>query len=307
MNHDSYSDDYIRSILTTVKTIAVVGASANDVRPSFFVMKYMLDKGFEVFPINPGHAGKEILGRMTYASLADLPPLVARVRRLFDLDADAEAISAALGADPALAPSVAAEPGMRVPGCLDPHELLIRAMLGQQVSVASARTALTRLVAALGEPAELGGTTWRLFPTAAAIAERGGEVLRGPAARVAAAIGTAEALATGDLRVDIDVPRDELRQALLARPGIGPWTAGYVAMRVTGDPDVLLTGDAALRAGAARLGLPAGARELERRGATWAPWRSYASMHLWRAAVGSVAHPARSVVGARQVRAAAAR
>jgi predicted CoA-binding protein len=73
MNHDSYSDDYIRSILTAVKTVAVVGASANDVRPSYFVMKYMLDKGFEVFPINPGHAGKEILGRMTYASLADLP------------------------------------------------------------------------------------------------------------------------------------------------------------------------------------------------------------------------------------------
>jgi predicted CoA-binding protein len=73
MNHDSYSDDYIRSILTAVKTVAVVGASANDVRPSFFVMKYMLDKGFEVFPVNPGHAGKEILGRMTYASLADLP------------------------------------------------------------------------------------------------------------------------------------------------------------------------------------------------------------------------------------------
>jgi predicted CoA-binding protein len=73
MNHDSYSDDYIRSILTGVKTVAVVGASANDVRPSYFVMKYMLDKGFDVFPVNPGHAGKEILGRMTFASLADLP------------------------------------------------------------------------------------------------------------------------------------------------------------------------------------------------------------------------------------------
>ncbi|GLI25880.1 putative 3-methyladenine DNA glycosylase AlkA [Agromyces rhizosphaerae] len=255
------------------------------------------------------------------ASLADLPPLVARVRRLFDLDADAEAISAALGADPALAASVAAEPGMRVPGCLDPHELLFRAMLGQQVSVASARTALGRLVAALGDEAELAGATWRLFPDAATIAERGGEVLRGPAARVAAIVGAAEALAAGDLRVDVDVPRDELRAALLAMPGIGPWTAGYVAMRVTGDPDVLLTGDAALRAGAAALGLPSVARELERRGATWAPWRSYASMHLWRAAsahtagpvsstgttVESIAGPARSVVSGRQVASAAAR
>jgi len=79
MNHDTYSDAYISSILTTVQTIAVVGASANEVRPSFFVMKYMLDKGFRVFPINPGHAGKEILGQMTYASLADLPEPVDMV------------------------------------------------------------------------------------------------------------------------------------------------------------------------------------------------------------------------------------
>ncbi|MFZ2099251.1 MAG: CoA-binding protein [Oricola sp.] len=79
MNHDSYSDDYIRSILTTVKTIAVVGASANDVRPSYFVMKYLLAKGYRVFPINPGHAGKDILGQTTYASLADLPEPVDMV------------------------------------------------------------------------------------------------------------------------------------------------------------------------------------------------------------------------------------
>jgi uncharacterized protein len=73
MNHDSYSNDYISGILNSVRTVAVVGASANDVRPSFFVTKYLIDKGFTVFPINPGHAGKEILGRMTYAKLADIP------------------------------------------------------------------------------------------------------------------------------------------------------------------------------------------------------------------------------------------
>lgn len=79
MDHDHYSDDYIRSILTGVKSIAVIGASAKDVRPSYFVMKYMIDKGFTVFPINPGHAGREILGRMTYASLAELPEPVDMV------------------------------------------------------------------------------------------------------------------------------------------------------------------------------------------------------------------------------------
>jgi predicted CoA-binding protein len=72
-NHDSYSDDYIAGILNTVKTVAIVGASANDVRPSFFVAKYLIDKGFTVFPVNPGHAGKEILCRMTYAKLSDIP------------------------------------------------------------------------------------------------------------------------------------------------------------------------------------------------------------------------------------------
>ncbi|WP_353809458.1 AlkA N-terminal domain-containing protein [Agromyces sp. SYSU T00194] len=257
---------------------------------------------------DPHEPGVRVTARL--ASLADLPPLVARVRRLFDLDADVDAISTALAGDPALAGAVAAEPGMRVPGCLDAHELLFRAMLGQQVSVASARTALTRLVDALGDRVDLDGAQWRLFPSAATIAERGAEVLRGPAARVASIVGTAAALASGDLRVDVDVPRHELREALLAMPGIGPWTAGYVAMRVTGDPDVLLTGDSALRSGAARLGLPADARALAGRGADWAPWRSYASMHLWRAAagapggtaVGSVAGTAGSVVPARQVR-----
>ncbi|MDO9307400.1 MAG: CoA-binding protein [Mesorhizobium sp.] len=73
MNHDAYENAYIAGILNSVKTIAIVGASANDVRPSFFVTKYLIDKGYEVYPINPGHAGKEILGRMTYAKLADVP------------------------------------------------------------------------------------------------------------------------------------------------------------------------------------------------------------------------------------------
>jgi predicted CoA-binding protein len=79
MNHDAYDNEYISGILNGVKSVAIVGASANDVRPSFFVTKYLIDKGFSVFPINPGHAGKEILGRMTYASLADLPEPVDMV------------------------------------------------------------------------------------------------------------------------------------------------------------------------------------------------------------------------------------
>jgi len=248
------------------------------------------------------------------ATLADLPPLVARVRRLFDLDADAVAIDEALGADPAFAASVARAPGMRLPGCLDPHELVFRALIGQQVSVAAARTALARLASDLGERVHLDGPPsarpgderapeevptrrgdahsppWVLFPTAAEIAERGGEVLRGPAARIRTIVDVAARLASGELVVAPERERHDLQAELLAVPGIGPWTAGYLAMRVTRAPDVLLVSDLALRNGAARLGLPSEPRELERHGARWAPWRSYASMHLWRAAASADRH-----------------
>lgn len=228
-----------------------------------------------------GASGLDVEARM--ATLADLAPLVARVRRLFDLDADSVAIDDALAADPALAPSVLATPGMRMPGALDPHELVVRALVGQQVSVASARTALTRLADALGEPVDLDGPRV-LFPTPAAIAAEGASVLRGPAARIRTIVDVCARLASGELVVAAERERHELRADLLAVPGIGPWTAGYLAMRVTREPDELLVSDLALRNGAARLGLPADPRELAARGAAWAPWRSYASMHLWRAA-----------------------
>ncbi|MEV1130936.1 AlkA N-terminal domain-containing protein [Agromyces sp. NPDC049794] len=220
------------------------------------------------------------------ATLADLAPLVARVRRLFDLDADAVAIDAALAADPALAASVAAVPGMRVPGCLDAHELVFRALIGQQVSVASARTALGRLAAELGERvlAMSDDEPDLLFPTAAAIAMGGESVLRGPRARIRSIVEVARRLDSGELVVAPERDREELVADLLALPGIGPWTAGYLAMRVTRAPDILLTSDLALRNGAARLRLPSSAKELDAAGARWAPWRSYASMHLWRAA-----------------------
>ena len=222
------------------------------------------------------------------ATLADLPPLVARVRRLFDLDADAVAIDSALALDPRLAASVAAVPGIRVPGCLDPHELVFRALVGQQVSVKAARTALTRLAAELGERVDLGAgaddSPTLLFPTSAAIAAEGEQVLRGPAARIRTIVDVARRLDGGDLVVAAQRERAELARDLLAVPGIGPWTAGYVAMRVTRAPDVLLTGDLALRNGAAALGLPSEAAALQAEGVRWAPWRSYASMHLWRAA-----------------------
>ncbi|WOF23996.1 AlkA N-terminal domain-containing protein [Microbacterium betulae] len=218
-------------------------------------------------------------------SLGDLATLVARVRRLFDLDADPLAVDAALAAHPALAPLVVAVPGMRLPGTADPHEMLIRAMIGQQISVPAARTHLTRLVEARGDPVELGGASRLLFPAMETIAEHGPELLRGPAARIRAVAEAASALASGALSLGPGDDAVAQRTDLLALRGVGEWTADYVRMRVLGDPDVLLPGDVALRAGAAAAGLPAEPRPLVAWAARAAPWRSYLSMHLWRAAL----------------------
>lgn len=218
--------------------------------------------------------------RARVTQLADLAPLVATARRLFDLDADPIAIDRALSAHPELAPLVARTPGIRVPGAADPHEMLIRAMVGQQITVVAARTALTALAEALGERGDDG----LLFPTMEAIAAHGAEVLRGPAARIRAITGAAAALADGSLTLTVGDDGVAQRAALLALPGIGPWTADYVRMRVLGDPDVFLPGDAAVRAGATASGLPAGPAPLTAWAARAAPWRSYLTAHLWRAA-----------------------
>ena len=221
--------------------------------------------------------------RAQLSHLSDLSTLVTRVRRLFDLDADPLAIDEALARHPELADLVAACPGIRVPGAVDPHEMLIRAMVGQQISVASARTVLTSLTAALGERVDGFGELNRLFPSMTAIAEHGHDVLRGPAARTRAIVGAAAALADGSLVLSPGDDAREQRAALLAMPGIGPWTADYVRMRVLGDPDVFLPGDVAVRAGAAAAGLPTEPRALAAWTERTAPWRSYLTAHLWRA------------------------
>jgi AraC family transcriptional regulator, regulatory protein of adaptative response / DNA-3-methyladenine glycosylase II len=208
-------------------------------------------------------------------SVADVATLVARVRRLFDLDADSVAIDDALAGDPALAPLVAAAPGIRLPGSLDAEETLFRTLIGQQISVAAARTVLGRLTTELGA----GG----LFPSALQLAEHGREVLRGPATRVRTIVGVAEALVTGELTLDLATPVDEFEASLTRLPGVGPWTAGYLAMRVLGNPDVLLTSDLVILHSATALGLPGTAKGLAAYGQRWAPWRSYAALHLWRA------------------------
>ena len=229
--------------------------------------------------------------RLTH--LGDLPVLVSRVRRLFDLDADPIAVDTALSADPALAPRVAAIPGIRLPGAVDAEEMLFRAIIGQQITVAAARTQLNRLTEACGtvlestEPAadaaDATGRT-RLFPTAAQIAATGRDALVGPRAKIDTVIRLADALASGHLTLSMGDDATEQHARLTAFAGIGDWTAGYVGMRVLGNPDVFLSGDVAVRSGARNLGLPGDPRPLTAYAAGLSPWRSYLCLHLWRAA-----------------------
>ncbi|HYN90576.1 MAG TPA: AlkA N-terminal domain-containing protein [Thermoleophilaceae bacterium] len=209
--------------------------------------------------------------------LRDLTAAVARCRRLLDLDADPLSISSRLEqGDGPLAPLVRRRPGLRVPGCVDGFELGVRAIVGQQVSVPAARTILGRLVAAYGEPLpEPDGALTHRFPSPAALAELDLAALPFPRTRAQALRSLARLVADGDLSLGPGADSSDTLAALQGIPGIGPWTASYVAMRALGDPDVFLPGDVGIRHALERLGGPISDEE-------WRPWRSYAVVHLWR-------------------------
>ena len=209
---------------------------------------------------------------LTLGDLRDLTVAVARCRRLLDLDADPVAVDSVLGAGP-LAGHVAARPGLRVPGTTDGAELAIRAIIGQQISVAGARTIAGRLSAQFGKPLLAGsGDVTHTFAAPEAIAAATPSDLPMPASRARALIDLCSALAAGELPLDGSAERSDVEHRLLAMRGIGPWTAGYIRMRALRDPDVWLGTDLEIVKAMARLAAVPQA---------WSPWRSYAVLHLW--------------------------
>ena len=213
--------------------------------------------------------------------LRDTTAGVERVRRLLDADCDPVAVDEVLGRDRLLRPLVSRRPGLRVPGHVDGNEIAVRAVLGQQVTVGAARTIAGRLTAELGKPvARPDGALTHLFPDVSTLATLDPQDLPMPRARGRALVALCRALADGDVVLDRGAGRDDTRAALLAIPGIGPWTADYVALRALGHPDVFLPGDIGTRDALTALRRdPATAAEISQ---AWRPWRSYAQVHLWR-------------------------
>jgi AraC family transcriptional regulator of adaptative response / DNA-3-methyladenine glycosylase II len=221
--------------------------------------------------------------RVSGAPAAALLQLSSLARRVFDLAADPLRIGAELARDALVGPLVRQRPGLRIPGAWDPFECAVRAVLGQQVSVAAGRRFAMRLVEQAGTPIR-GGTDGltHLFPDAAALASASLQTLGITRSRAATLHALARAVVDG--RIDFCAAPEEVAAAMATLPGIGPWTAQYVALRALGEPDALPSGDLVLRRMAAPAERLLSARELETCARDWQPWRGYAVIHLWHAA-----------------------
>jgi AraC family transcriptional regulator, regulatory protein of adaptative response / DNA-3-methyladenine glycosylase II len=273
-------------VLAHLALTAVPGVEDFDLDTMTYRRTLRLPRGTGLAAVTPQADHLQCVLRLD--DLRDLSAAVARMRWLFDLDADPVAIDAALAQDRALRPLVEAQGGRRVPRTPDGAELALRAVLGQQVSTAAARRHAARLVEALGDPlAQPDGTLTHLFPTPAAVADGVGPLLRGPARRALTVRTLAHALAQGDLLLEPDAERATTVATLESIPGIGPWTSATVAMRALGDPDAFVVDDLGVRTAAAELGLPTARRALLDRSSAWSPWRAYATQYLW----GSLDHP----------------
>lgn len=247
-----------------------------------------LPHGHGIVHVTPASGDRRtgLVARLRLEDLRDLQPAVRRVRRWFDLDADPVAVDEVLLGEPALAPLVRRSPGRRVPGTVDPFESAVRTVIGQQVSVAGARTVTAALVQRHGARLRLShhGLT-HVFPTPSALAAIDPEAppaetgLSMPRRRAATVVRLARAVVDGRLELDLGADRDRAASVLGSLAGVGPWTVAHVRMQALGDPDVFLDGDLGIR------------RVLERRGpfdpASVRPWRSYAVHHLWSADPGS--------------------
>ncbi len=262
---------------------AILGVEAVDLTAGTYRRSIVVDGVAGTLELARGDADHLVLR-------TDLPTrlVLSRARRIFALDADPREGAAVLSADPALAPLVAARPGLRVPGTWDPYETGVRAIVGQQVSVAGATTVTARIVARAGTPLDRPGRgLTHTFPAPEVLAEADLGGVGMPGARVAAVQAFAAAVGSGELRLDGSLALDELIAAVCAIRGLGPWTASYLALRM-GEADAFPAADLGLRR-ALNPAAPLSTVELAARAEAWRPWRGQAALRLW---LGDEAAPA---------------
>ncbi len=258
-------------------------AGVECLRPDSYVRSVQLDGHSGWFSVQP-HSDQAVLILRHSASLNScVEPLTQRVRKMFDLDSDPHCISAHFAADAQLGPLVARHPGLRLPTAFEPFEQAVRAIVGQQVTVKAAVTLCARLVARLGAPLQCADAPelHRLFPSPTAIAEADLQGIGMPGKRVQCLQHFAAQVASGALRLDMAGGSADLLERLRALPGIGPWTAEYIALRAFGQADAFPASDLGLLK--APVWGPDGieAKQLKVRAEAWRPWRAYAAVHLW--------------------------
>ena len=275
----------LAELLVFLGTRAVTGVEA--LHEGVYWRTLRLPHGSGVVALGPGsEVEPSVTCRLWLEDARDEAAAVTRCRHLLDLDANPAVIDAHLAEDPLLGPYVRRTPGLRVPGAVDGAELAVRAILGQQVSVAGAATLAGRLVARYGaplpEPVAVGAKMLtHLFPTPAALLTATPDSFSMPRSRIATLMGVCAALAAGDIVLEPEADLVETERRLLALRGIGPWTAAYIAMRALHDPDAFLPSDLGIKQAFARHGLADDPRQIATHAEAWRPWRAYANFHLW--------------------------
>ena len=252
-------------------------------QPHSYTRSVQLDGCSGWFSVQPV-AGQSALQLRHSASLSGcVPTLVSRVRKMFDLDAEPLRIARHFADDPQLGPLVARNPGLRLPTAFAPFEQAVRAIVGQQVTVKAAVTISGRLVTRLGETLQFADAPeiQRLFPSPAAIADANLDGIGMPGKRVQTLQHFATQVASGKLRLDLHDGSTGLIERLCALPGIGPWTAEYIALRAFGEADAFPASDLGLLKAPIWGADGIDAKRLTARAEAWRPWRAYAAAHLW--------------------------
>jgi AraC family transcriptional regulator, regulatory protein of adaptative response / DNA-3-methyladenine glycosylase II len=246
------------------------------VEDGHYVRAIQLNGKYGLIEVSP--ADDALAVSIQFPEIRALPEIVRRVTAQFDLGAHPASIAAHLATDPLLARSVAQRPGLRVPGAWDAFEMAVRAILGQQISVGAATKLAGKIVAALGHPLE---ESRFAFPDATIVAASDLAFLGMPEARKRTIRGLAEAVVHNPTFFDPSQPLETAIEQMRAIPGIGEWTAHYIAMRTLRQPDAFPAKDAGIIRAFAKQGLTLSAQEILKRSDAWRPWRAYAALHLW--------------------------